>query len=260
MSYLDTLSAEQKKNAELIVKAAKDSGITNPYSIAAMLSIVSKESSFVPKNENMNYSADRLQVVFKLSPQRAKELAYKPEAIANAVYGGKYGNAPNEGWKYRGRGYNGLTFKGNYKTYSDLIGVDLVSDPEKANDPYIAGRILTEYFKRNIAELNKRGKLKYYNATNINDFKNEKDSTLAFYHANAGVGNSVEYVKALQQKDTLGGMTKALARVGDLLSYVNSTISESVSSAVETAKKKSDNNNDSCVCPNCGNVHTIKGK
>lgn len=231
MSYYNTLNSNQKNNIAAIVKAANEAGIDNKYAIAGMLAIVSKESAFEPKNENMNYSAQRLQEVFGMSASRAAQLAGKPEAIANAVYGGRYGNAANEGWKYRGRGYNGLTFKANYKKYGDLIGVDLVNNPEKANDPDVAAKILIEYNKKNIEALRKNGKLAAYNSTGINDFKNTTDSTLAFYHATAGVGKSVSEVKALMTRDTLGGMTRALQRVNDLLF-------EGVESAVTFVKKK----------------------
>jgi putative chitinase len=224
MSYTDALTQEQKTNIALIKDEALKSGITNPYAIAGMLAIVSKESSFVPKSENLNYSASRLQQVFGLSSARANEIAGKPELIGNAVYGGKYGNASNEGYKYRGRGYNQLTFKGNYDTYGKLIGENLVGNPDKVNDPKIAAKVLMAFNKKGIDSLKSKGKLSSYNSTGINDFKNLEDATLAFYHVTAGTGKSVDYVKNLKSKDSLGGMTKALARVQDLYSYVKDTV------------------------------------
>jgi putative chitinase len=226
MSYLDTLTQQQKNNISIIKDEAKKNGITNPYSIAAILSIVSKESSFVPQSENLNYSAERLQKVFNLSSTRANQIAGKPEEIGNAVYGGKYGNAANEGYKYRGRGYNQLTFKGNYDTYGKLIGENLVDNPDKVNDPKTAAKVLMAFNKKGIDSLKSKGKLQAYNSTGINDFKNLEDATMAFYHVTAGTGKSVDYVKGLKSKDSLGGMTKALARVEDLYSYVKETVSK----------------------------------
>jgi len=226
MSYTDALTQEQKTNIALIKDEALKSGITNPYAIAGMLAIVSKESSFVPKSENLNYSASRLQQVFGLSSARANEIAGKPEAIGNAVYGGKTGNASNEGYKYRGRGFNQLTFKGNYDTYGKLIGEDLVSNPDKVNDPKTAAKVLIAFNKKGIDSLKSKGKLSLYNSTGINDFKNLEDATMAFYHVTAGTGKSVDYVKGLKNKDSLGGMTKALERVQDLYSYVKETVSK----------------------------------
>lgn len=234
MSYLDTLTSQQKKNLDYIKDEAKKAGITNPNSIAAILAIVSKESKFIPQSENLNYSAERLKKVFNLSDSRAKQLANKPEAIGNAVYGGKYGNAANEGYKYRGRGYNQLTFKGNYEAFGKKIGEDLVSNPDKVNDPKTAAKVLIAFNKNGIETLKRKGKLSAYNANDINDFKNVDDATLAFYHVTAGTGNTVDYVKGLKKNDPLGGMTNALKRVGDIYTYVASTIGETVKEKPKT--------------------------
>ena len=228
MSYVDTLSAEQKRNMALIKDEAVKGGITNPYSIAAILSIVSKESQFIPQSENLNYSAKRLQEVFDLSSSRANQLAGKPKEIGDAVYGGRYGNAANEGYKYRGRGFNQLTFKGNYEDYGKRINEDIVSNPDKVNDPKTAAKVLIEFNKKGIDSLKNSGKLSSYNSTGVNDFKNAEDATLAFYHVTAGTGKSVAYVKGLKSQDKLGGMTNALKRVGDLYTYVKTTVSTTV--------------------------------
>ena len=212
----------------LIKDEAVKGGITNPYSIAAILSIVSKESQFIPQSENLNYSAKRLQEVFNLSSSRANEIAGKPEAIGNAVYGGKYGNSKDEGYKYRGRGFNQLTFKGNYDAFGKRINEDIVSNPDKVNDPKTAAKVLIEFNKKGIDSLKNSGKLSSYNSTGINDFKNAEDATLAFYHVTAGTGKSVAYVKGLKSQDKLGGMTNALKRVGDLYTYVKTTVSTTV--------------------------------
>jgi len=224
MAYITTLSAEQKTNISYLVDAMIEAGITSPISQASILAIISKESAFIPKSEKMNYTANRIVTVFKLSYSEAEKLAGKPEALANRVYN-KYGNTEyGDGWKYRGRGYNQLTFKGNYKKYGDAIGVDLVSNPDKANDPKVASKIAVQFAKNGIESLKSQGKLSQYNSNDINDFKNQKDSTLAFYHANAGTGKSVERIKALVTNDTVGGMTKALARVGDLFNFIKTDV------------------------------------
>lgn len=248
MSYYDQLTDQQKRNIQLIVAEAQRQGITNPYAIAGMLAIVSKESSFIPQMENLNYSAKRMVEVFKISPEKATQLAGKPEAIANYMYGvipyGKRtpkdagGNIlPDDGWRFRGRGFNQLTFRGNYDKFGKLIGKDLVSNPDLVNDPLIASKVLVAYNKVNIEELKKRNKLASYNAKDINDFKNTRDAVLAFYHATAGAGKDVSYVKGLQTSDTLGGMTKALARVDDLLRGALNKTGEIISETGEVVKK-----------------------
>lgn len=51
---------------------------------------------------------------------------------------------PGDGALFHGRGLVQLTGRSNYDRVGDLIGVDLVSNPEKAKDPAIAARILHE--------------------------------------------------------------------------------------------------------------------
>lgn len=234
MSYYDKLSSQQKKNVEFLIDEARKGGITNENSIAALLSIISKETGFIPKSEELqNYTPSRIVKVYNLPLEKAKTLAGNPIALANAVYGGKYGNAPNEGFKYRGRGYNQLTFKGNYALYGKQIGVDLVNNPDLANDPQIAAKIAIAFAKNGINDLKKKGKLSAYNANDINDFKNTTDATLAFYHANAGTGKSVSSIKSLQQSDALGGMKTALSNVNDLLVKVKNFVGKAVGKAKE---------------------------
>lgn len=231
MSYLDTLSQEQKNNIATLVDESKKAGITNPNTIAGMLAIVSKESSFVPKEERSyaGTSNARIRKVFggkigHLSDSELNSLKADPKRFFDTVYGGRNGNAQDEGYKFRGRGFNQLTFQGNYKKYGDLIGEDLVSNPDKVNNVRTAAKVLIAYNKAGIDSLKRKGKLKEYNATDINDFKNTRDATLAFYHATAGTGNSVSYIKGLANSDHLGGMTRALNRVNDLLAAVGTYV------------------------------------
>lgn len=88
--------------------------------------------------ENLNYSAEGLLKTFPKYFKTRKEAdayARQPEKIANRVYGGRMGNGPEasgDGWKYRGRGFIGLTGKSNYIDYSSsefCIG-DVVKNPD----------------------------------------------------------------------------------------------------------------------------------
>ncbi len=54
---------------------------------------------------------------------------------------------PGDGKRYAGRGIFQLTGRANYKKYGEILGVDLVNDPEKAADPEISLRIACEYWK-----------------------------------------------------------------------------------------------------------------
>jgi len=54
-----------------------------------------------------------------------------------------------DGAKYRGRGYIQLTGRFNYQKYGAALGMGnkLVTDPELANDPAIAGKLLAAFLK-----------------------------------------------------------------------------------------------------------------
>ena len=68
---------------------------------------------------------------------------------AEEIGGGKasYSGGP----KYKGRGYIQLTHDYNYKKYGDLLGVDLLNNPELAAQPDIAAKIALAYWAENVA-------------------------------------------------------------------------------------------------------------
>ncbi|HRG36895.1 MAG TPA: glycoside hydrolase family 19 protein [Bacteroidia bacterium] len=220
-NYLDTLSGEAKANAATLISQMKLRGITSPFTHAAVLAVVSKESGFIPKSENMNYTtAESVSKVFGIPLANAGVYVKNPKALGDYAYGPikkpTLGNGEGEGYLYRGRGFNQLTGKANYKKYGDLVGVNLVANPDKLNDPKVASDVAIEFFKNGIKSLAALGKLSEYNATNINDFKTAKDSLGAIYHVNAGVGST----KAKLDADVTGGKAKAGGRIDDLLNYV----------------------------------------
>jgi peptidoglycan L-alanyl-D-glutamate endopeptidase CwlK len=50
-----------------------------------------------------------------------------------------------DGASFRGRGFVQLTGRANYTKYSGEINVDLVANPDQANDPQIAARLLARF-------------------------------------------------------------------------------------------------------------------
>lgn len=152
------VSVPRSAAEQLIIKEMMAEGITDPRAIAEMLALTNYESTGYKNTvENMRYTdPGRLMSLFKevTNMTTAQQLVRAgPQAIANHVYGGSKGASlgntdPGDGWKYRGRGFVQLTGKANYKKYGDLIGVDLVKNPELAStDPKVMAKIAVAFYK-----------------------------------------------------------------------------------------------------------------
>jgi predicted chitinase len=145
-----------KANATAVLKALKDAGITSKRAQANVLAQVNAECGFLPRSEG-NYSADTLFKLYGSGQHRNKvrfqtladaEAVVKegPEAVFEKIYGGRMGNdAAGDGYKYRGRGYIQLTGKDNYRRVGTAIGESLVADPDRANDPAVATKVLLNF-------------------------------------------------------------------------------------------------------------------
>lgn len=103
--------------------------------------------------ENLNYSADRLLVVFPKYFRGVNTNAYarNPQKIANRVYASRMGNgdeASGDGWRFRGRGIFQVTGRSNYETLGDALGIDIVNDPDLATMSDNAVYLALEYWQR----------------------------------------------------------------------------------------------------------------
>lgn len=96
-----------------------------------------ESAGFSRLQENLNYtSAGRICAVW---PSRFKSkvdaIPYisNPQKLANRVYAGKYGNGDErsgDGWRYRGRGWIGLTFANNYRRFFEWAGMPGDTNPD----------------------------------------------------------------------------------------------------------------------------------
>lgn len=186
---------DKAANISIIEKAASDAGITNPKSIIGMLTVIGKESNFLPKTEKMKYSVERLPEVwsrFSKTGKRvqkgtgknhyndlAKQYANDASKLGNLVYSGKTGNgneASGDGYKYRGRGFNQITFKGTYAKYAKLIGKDILNKPDLLNDPGIAAETAVSFLLNRFKQKN----------IDPNSFTSVDDALVKYAKANAG--------------------------------------------------------------------------
>ena len=60
---------------------------------------------------------------------------------------------PGDGARFKGRGYIQLTGRDNYQRIGRQVGMDLVGQPQIANDPGIAGLILAQFLKNREAAI-----------------------------------------------------------------------------------------------------------
>lgn len=110
--------------------------LTTKLRIAHFMTQIEHESGLKPISENLNYSADRLRVIFPkyfISKEDAIRYERQPERIANRVYANRMGNgseASGEGWKYRGRGFIQITGKENYFRLANDTDLDYLKNPD----------------------------------------------------------------------------------------------------------------------------------
>lgn len=219
------MTSEQQRNIDLIIKSLNKFGITNQYLQAGILATVSKEADFIPKSESLYYkTAEGLKKTYpSIFPtiESAKPYVGNSEATANKVYGGKYGNTDiGDGYKFRGRGFHQLTFKGNYDKYGKMIGVDLVSNPERLNDPQIAADVLAAFFSEELKNAVRSGKIKNYGVSDTNQIKDTLTGTRIAIQTNAGWGKDIN--NSVDKK----GLNDALEKVNTLYNYTNSVVAD----------------------------------
>ena len=113
----------------IIANALRDDRLEAPLIVAYALGTIAAESAgFVPVSEGVSKYNTRV-TPFDLYENRA--------SLGNTRAG--------DGPKFKGRGFIQLTGRANYARVSDRLGVDLLANPEQANEPRIAARILAMF-------------------------------------------------------------------------------------------------------------------
>ncbi len=159
-----------KDNADYLMQVAMKNGIQGHQELGNFMGQMQVESGgFASMNENLHYSGERLLAVFPgrngmNDLKKANEIAAGgPEAIANEIYGGRWGKVnlgntePGDGWKYHGRGFVQLTGRANYEQIGKEMGLDLVNHPELAENREIAAKIAVHYWEARVVTNHDQG-------------------------------------------------------------------------------------------------------
>ncbi|MHB8121428.1 MAG: glycoside hydrolase family 19 protein [Desulfuromonadaceae bacterium] len=157
------VSGKTKERESMLSQAATSAGITDPKEKAAFMGQMNHESAGFTAMKEGNYSPD---AVWKLrGGQLAKQGISKEQvsaayasggsgAMDEMMYGGRMGNTQKgDATKFKGRGFVQLTGKDNYADMTKRLqaegeNVDLLKNPEMAEDPRIAAKISTLFWKK----------------------------------------------------------------------------------------------------------------
>jgi putative chitinase len=191
----------------LVVKYLNKHGITNPLVQKAVLATIGKESGFTSTKEASykTTSPARIRQVFGtrfsgLSDSEINDIKKDDTAFWEKVYGGEWGRKnlgntqPGDGAKYLGRGFNGITGRANYQTYTDMLrkagtNADLVANPEMLEkSPDLSAEVNALYFLKGLT--NPLIQRKYGNS-NPNDFQDFNTALKAVVNANAGPATDI---------------------------------------------------------------------
>jgi predicted chitinase len=210
MKYTE-LNPSQLQAAKLINQELINIKLTNPYLRAGILAVCAKESDFEMKPE-ISYRNTPTQHIYDVfgtaifAGKNVDTLKLNDEAFFNTIYYQKdLGNGPNDGYKYRGRGYNQLTGRDLYTRCGAAIGVDLVNNPDNANVPAVAAKICAWYMYQTLIQGQGLGLFtQRYKITRTSEIKDINLGATIAHQLNMGW-------KRVPAQDTTGGYAKTLA-------------------------------------------------
>ena len=140
-------NATVEETQAMTYQALQDRGFEDEE-ISNIMGMIQGESGFVPQAEGSyrNTSNERIREAMGrrasgYSDEQLTQLKGDDRAFYDAMY------PELGGYDYRGRGIIQLTGEDNYRRMGEQLGVDLVNNPELANDPEIAAQIAAQYME-----------------------------------------------------------------------------------------------------------------
>jgi peptidoglycan L-alanyl-D-glutamate endopeptidase CwlK len=123
-----------KNNLPLVLDELNNAGLTAQSMVLCAIATIGVETGrFAPLSEFISR--------FNTSPGgQPFDLYDFHKGLGNGARG--------DGASYKGRGFIQLTGKANYQHFGQQIGVDLIADPEQANEPGSAAKLLAAFLKR----------------------------------------------------------------------------------------------------------------
>jgi predicted chitinase len=211
-----TLDAQQLSVAKNLLKYCDEYKITNKFIRNAILVICWKESGFRAVVEDCYGGTpnSRIRTVFGARVadlNEAQLTALKKDCVkffdkvygkvAEKFIGFKTGNDQSgDGFKYRGRGLNGITFKVQYADIGKKLGIDLVKNPELLEKPDLQAKATILYFAEIFKNYDTLLKRKF--GSSAKDVKDYETALKMIYNINAGLGYNINYLIA---NDITGG-------------------------------------------------------
>lgn len=140
--FAGKLATGQVAGIEALLRACERQAVVDERWVANILAQCHHETggAMLPVTENLTYSsAARLRKVWpKRFPSEASAAPFvrNPKGLALRVYGDRadLGNRPGteDGWNYRGHGHIQITGRGHFLRFGELLGIDLVGNPDLA--------------------------------------------------------------------------------------------------------------------------------
>lgn len=201
---------------EVLLRLAPNYGIiTKKQMCSFVANCIVESQAFNAKRESFNYRPERLRAVFPTrikSVADARALIAKGQvAVANYLYGGRYGNRPNtnDGWDYRGGGWTQNTFRDNYFILQNMTSIKFGDNPKLIEDMENAAIAAMEFWRINGCNEKAEKINTYSNGYTLNtltskgietkDYKMNYGARIIRQTVNGGLNGYTEFCQSLEK-------------------------------------------------------------